>query len=104
AEDGIRDDLVTGVQTCALPISPQQIPDLKSLKGDTTDNIPGVPGVGEKTASRLLSQYESVEALLNGVGDIREAKLRERLREHRRSEERRVGKEGGGGEGREAGE
>ncbi|HEX9247758.1 MAG TPA: DNA polymerase I [bacterium] len=64
-------------------IAPPQIPDLKSLKGDTTDNIPGVPGVGEKTASRLLSQYGSVEALLNGVGDIREAKLRERLREHR---------------------
>ncbi|HTD45864.1 MAG TPA: DNA polymerase I [bacterium] len=64
-------------------IAPQQIPDLKSLKGDTTDNIPGVPGVGEKTASRLLGQYGSVEALLNGVGDIREAKLRERLREHR---------------------
>jgi DNA polymerase I len=63
-------------------ITPAQIPDLKSLKGDTTDNIPGVPGVGEKTASRLLAQYPSVEALLNGVGDLREPKLRERLREH----------------------
>jgi DNA polymerase-1 len=64
-------------------IAPAQIPDLKSLKGDSTDNIPGVPGVGEKTASRLLSQYPSVEALLEAVGDLREAKLRDRLTEHR---------------------
>ena len=64
-------------------IAPRQIPDLKSLKGDSTDNIPGVPGVGEKTASRLLQQYPTVEALLNAVGDVREAKLRERLKEHR---------------------
>jgi DNA polymerase-1 len=64
-------------------IAPRQIPDLKSLKGDPTDNIPGVPGVGEKTASRLLRQYPTVEALLDAVGDIREAKLRERLEEHR---------------------
>ena len=64
-------------------IAPRQIPDLKSLKGDPTDNIPGVPGVGEKTASRLLRQYPTVEALLDAVGDIREAKLRERLQEHR---------------------
>jgi len=63
-------------------IAPCQIPDLKSLKGDTTDNIPGVPGIGEKTASRLLAQYSTVEALLNGVGDLREPKLRDRLRQH----------------------
>jgi DNA polymerase I len=64
-------------------IAPAQIPDLKSLKGDPTDNIPGVPGVGEKTASRLLNLYPSVEALLDGAADLREAKLRERLAEHR---------------------
>jgi DNA polymerase-1 len=64
-------------------IAPAQIPDLKSLKGDSTDNIPGVPGVGEKTASRLLGQYPSVEALLQAAGDLREAKLRDRLKEHR---------------------
>jgi len=64
-------------------IAPAQIPDLKSLKGDTTDNIPGVPGVGEKTASRLLAQYPSVEALLDAVGEIREPKLRQQLKERR---------------------
>jgi DNA polymerase I len=64
-------------------IAPAQIPDLKSLKGDTTDNIPGVPGVGEKTASRLLGLYPSVEALLGALDGIREEKLRKRLEEHR---------------------
>lgn len=64
-------------------ISPAQIPDLKSLKGDTTDNIPGVPGVGEKTAARLLADGTTVEALLNGLGGLRDARLRERLAEHR---------------------
>jgi DNA polymerase I len=64
-------------------ITPSQMPDLKSLKGDTTDNIPGVPGVGEKTASRLLGQFSSVEALLAGLAGVREDKLRRRLEEHR---------------------
>jgi DNA polymerase-1 len=43
---------------------PPQLPDYKGLKGDTTDNIPGVPGVGEKTAGQLIQQFGSVEALL----------------------------------------
>ncbi len=64
-------------------ISPSQVPDLKSLKGDTTDNIPGVPGVGEKTASRLLGQFSCVEALLDGLAGVREEKLRKRLQENR---------------------
>ncbi len=66
-----------------LGIAPSQVPDLKSLKGDSTDNIPGVPGVGEKTASRLLEQYPSVEELLDGLAGVREEKLRKRLEEHR---------------------
>src|SRR5205807_8157054 len=64
-------------------IAPAQIPDLKSLKGDPTDNIPGVPGVGEKTASRLLAEYPSVGALLDALEGLRDAKLRNRLAEHR---------------------
>jgi DNA polymerase I len=64
-------------------IAPSQVPDLKSLKGDSTDNIPGVPGVGEKTASRLLGQFQNVEALLAGLAAVREDKLRRRLEEHR---------------------
>jgi DNA polymerase-1 len=64
-------------------IAPSQIADLKSLKGDATDNIPGVPGVGEKTASRLLEGGVTVEALLNGLGGLRDARLRDRLAAHR---------------------
>lgn len=64
-------------------LAPAQMPDLKSLKGDTTDNIPGVPGVGEKTAARLLAGGTTVETLLDGLGGVRDARLRERLAGHR---------------------
>jgi DNA polymerase-1 len=57
---------------------PGQLPDYKALKGDTTDNIPGVPGVGEKTASALVGQFGSVEALLDRLAEA-PPKLRERL-------------------------
>lgn len=46
---------------------PPQLPDYKSLRGDSSDNIPGVPGIGEKTASALIQQFGSVEALLDHV-------------------------------------
>ncbi len=64
-------------------IEPAQMPDLKSLKGDATDNIPGVPGVGEKTAARLLANGLGVEAVLGGLGGLPDARLRERLTEYR---------------------
>lgn len=44
---------------------PKQIIDMKGLMGDTSDNIPGVAGVGEKTAIKLLNQFESVEGSMN---------------------------------------
>lgn len=49
-------------------LKPAQIPDLKGLIGDTSDNIPGVPGIGEKTAVKLLQQYDSVEGCLANRG------------------------------------
>lgn len=64
-------------------IAPAQIPDLKSLVGDATDNIPGVPGIGPKTAARLLTTYPSVEALLADPSRLADARLRARLVEHR---------------------
>ena len=46
---------------------PMQIIDLKGLMGDASDNIPGIPGVGEKTALKLLHQFETVEHLVQSV-------------------------------------
>ena len=54
-------------------ITPRQVIDMKALMGDTSDNIPGVPGVGEKTAAKLLSQYQTLDNLYGHVGEIKGA-------------------------------
>ncbi|MEW6325192.1 MAG: DNA polymerase I [Nitrospirota bacterium] len=63
-------------------IAPAQIPDLLGLMGDSIDNVPGVPGVGEKTASALIRQFGSIDQLLARLGDVERPKLRESLRAH----------------------
>ena len=63
-------------------IDPEQMPDFKGLKGDTSDNIPGVPGVGDKTAVKLLQEFGTVEGIYDHIDDVMPEKLRERLREH----------------------
>ncbi len=65
-------------------LRPDQMLDYKALKGDASDNIPGVPGVGEKTASTLLQQFGTLEALYDRLDEVK-GKLRERLAEHRAS-------------------
>jgi len=60
-------------------LSPEQIVDMKGLMGDASDNIPGVPGIGEKTAIKLLKQYHSVENLLQSVDQVSGKKLQENL-------------------------
>jgi DNA polymerase-1 len=65
-------------------LRPDQMLDYKALKGDTSDNIPGVPGVGEKTAIQLLQQFGSLDAIYEGLDEVK-GKLRERLAEHRAS-------------------
>jgi DNA polymerase-1 len=71
-------------------IRPDQIPDFIGLKGDTSDNIPGVPGIGDKTAGQLISQYGSLEDVLEHVDELSPAR-RKNLTEHadqaRRSKE-----------------
>ncbi|PKQ37319.1 MAG: DNA polymerase I [Actinobacteria bacterium HGW-Actinobacteria-1] len=62
-------------------IAPEQVADFLGLKGDTSDNIPGVPGVGEKTAAKLLQEYGTLEAVLEHAPEIK-GKLGENLREH----------------------
>ncbi len=64
-------------------VEPVQLIDVKSLMGDASDNIPGIPGVGEKTALRLVQQYGSLSAVLDGA-DREKGKLRERLTEGRK--------------------
>ena len=63
-------------------IAPELIPDFYGLKGDTSDNIPGVPGIGDKTASQLLQQCGDLEGVLAHIDDISGAKRKQNLTEH----------------------
>ncbi len=62
--------------------SPSQFADFKGLMGDPSDNIPGLPGVGEKTASRLILEYGSVENLLSSLDGMKPGKLRQSIEEN----------------------
>ncbi|ARA98840.1 DNA polymerase I [Geobacillus thermodenitrificans] len=64
-------------------LTPEQIVDLKGLMGDKSDNIPGVPGIGEKTAVKLLKQFGTVENVLASIDEVKGEKLKENLRQHR---------------------
>src|SRR2546421_7474923 len=59
---------------------PPQLIDFKALRGDTSDNIPGVPGVGDKTAAKLVQDYISVDALLEHLDDLPEGRLKTALK------------------------
>jgi len=63
-------------------IAPELIPDFYGLKGDTSDNIPGVPGIGDKTAAQLLQTYGDLETVLASVDQISGAKRKENLVHH----------------------
>ncbi|TMK75425.1 MAG: DNA polymerase I [Actinobacteria bacterium] len=63
-------------------VPPELVPDLIGLKGDTSDNIPGVPGIGDKTAAQLLQQFGSLEAVLENVDKVSGAKRKQNLTEH----------------------
>ncbi len=71
-------------------IPPALIPDFYGLKGDTSDNIPGVPGIGDKTASDLIQRYGTLEQVLAHIADISGAKRKQNLREH--AEDARISK------------
>src|SRR5438876_5630290 len=62
-------------------IRPEQVPDFIGLKGDTSDNIPGVPGIGDKTAGQLIAQYGSLEEVLEHVDELSPAR-RKNITEH----------------------
>src|SRR3954467_335981 len=71
-------------------ISPELIPDFYGLKGDTSDNIPGVPGIGDKTAADLLQRFGTLEGVLDSIDEISGAKRKENLTNH--AEDARISK------------
>jgi DNA polymerase-1 len=72
-----RDDVIE-----RYGVPPELVTDLMGLRGDTSDNIPGVPGIGEKTASQLLQKFGSLEKVLESVEEISGAKRKQNLVEH----------------------
>src|SRR5687768_5372367 len=63
-------------------IPPELVPDFVGLKGDTSDNIPGVPGIGDKTASQLLQEWGDLEGVLDNIDSVSGAKRKQNLTEH----------------------
>ena len=63
-------------------IPPELVPDFIGLKGDTSDNIPGVPGIGDKTAADLLQKFGDLEGVLSSIDQITGAKRKQNLTEH----------------------
>ncbi len=72
-------------------IPPELIPDFYGLKGDTSDNIPGIPGIGDKTASDLIQRYGPLEEVLTHIPDISGAKRKQNLTAH--AEDARISKQ-----------
>jgi DNA polymerase I len=63
-------------------VTPDKVTEILGLMGDTSDNIPGVPGIGPKTAQRLIEEYGSVEEVIRNTENLRNVKLRESFRRH----------------------
>ena len=63
-------------------VPPEKVVDVQALAGDSVDNVPGVPGIGVKTAAQLIEEYGDVETLLARAGEIKQQKRRENLIEH----------------------
>ena len=62
---------------------PDKVIDVQSLAGDSTDNVPGVPGIGVKTAAELIKEYGNLENLLKNANKIKQNKRRETLLENK---------------------
>ena len=63
--------------------SPEKVIDVQSLAGDSSDNVPGVPGIGVKTAAELINKYGTLEKLLDNAHEIKQNKRRETLIENK---------------------
>ncbi|WP_330169357.1 DNA polymerase I [Bartonella grahamii] len=64
-------------------VAPEKMIDLQALIGDSTDNVPGIPGIGPKTAAQLLDQFGSLDFLLQNVTEIKQTKRRENIQAYR---------------------
>ena len=73
-----------------MGVWPHQIVDLLALMGDSADNIPGIPGVGPKTAAQLLDKHQDLAAVWQGLERVEPVRLRELLRQHRPAVERNI--------------
>jgi DNA polymerase-1 len=81
---GITDTFVYGPEQVRqrYGLEPSQMIDFKALRGDSSDNVPGVPGVGDKTATQLLQQFGSVEKVLDSLDELKPGRIQTNLREH----------------------
>ncbi|MBR5625283.1 MAG: DNA polymerase I [Alphaproteobacteria bacterium] len=64
-------------------VKPNQVIDVQALMGDTSDNVPGVPGIGPKKAAELINQFGSLDNLYNNLGDVKNERIRGLLRDNR---------------------
>jgi DNA polymerase-1 len=81
--DSMRERVyASGEVKAKLGVPPSRVRDFLALTGDSSDNVPGVPGVGPKTAADLLAQFGSLDGIYEGIDRISRPKLRESLREH----------------------
>ncbi len=81
--DAMRDKVFGPAEVQAkLGVPPEQVRDLLALVGDAVDNVPGVPTVGQKTATDLLSQFGSLEAIYQRLDEVKKPRTREALREN----------------------
>lgn len=76
------EDYLAGQVKEKYSVTPLEFIDVKALMGDTSDNVPGVPGIGEKTAVKIISQYGSIENAYAHIDDMPKSKVRESFREN----------------------
>ncbi|MGK3988543.1 DNA polymerase I [Sorangium sp. So ce136] len=81
--DAMRDKVYGHPEVVAkFGVPPEQVRDLLALVGDTSDNVPGVPGVGLKTAAELLAQFGSLASLYARLDEVKKQRIRESLKQH----------------------
>ncbi len=81
--DGVRSRTIGEAEVFEkFGVAPDKVVEVQALAGDSVDNVPGVPGIGPKTAAQLLGEYGDLETLLGRAHEIRQPKRRQRLMEH----------------------